>query len=71
MNVCDVSICTKIINRIGEGIAATNGASRSADGVCDLHPPIWIRKKARKKTVKGRPTLSLWPPNSESLAAQP
>ena len=35
--VYDVSICTKIIKRLGEGIPTTDGACRLAKGVCDLH----------------------------------
>ena len=33
----DVSIMTQIIKRGGEGIAATDGAGRSEEAVCDLH----------------------------------
>ena len=44
-----VSIIDQNITRAGEGIASTDGTGRSADGTCDLHCPIWIRKNARKK----------------------
>ena len=65
MYVCiDVSIMIQIINRVVEGIAATNGAGRSKHGTLDLHRPIWIIKKhATKKVARGRPTLSPWSPN--------
>ena len=40
--------------RVGEGIAATDGVGRSANGTCHLQRPIWIRKNARKKVVRGQ-----------------
>ena len=49
---------------------ATNGACLSVDGACNLHHPIWIRKNARKKVVRGRPTLSPWSPNHMTMQKQ-
>ena len=83
MYLCDVSIVMQqIINRAGEGIADTDGAGHSIDGVCNLHRPFWtIIKRATKTVVRGCPTLSppspnpvsshptdypLWPPNLHS-----
>ena len=48
----DVSIITHILKRVGEGIAASNGASRLEEGACDLHRQIWIRTNARKQKLE-------------------
>ena len=49
--ICDVSIMTQTIKRVGEGIAAIDSAGRSEEGVCDMHHQIWIRKNARQKKL--------------------
>ena len=36
LSIYDVSICTKVIKRHGEGILATDGVWRLAKGVCNL-----------------------------------
>ena len=40
-----MSICTYILKRYGEGIAATNGAGSFTKGICDLHRLILTPKK--------------------------
>ena len=47
----DVSIMTQIIKRVGEGIAALDGACSSKEGACDLHRQIWIRKNVCKREL--------------------
>ena len=82
-----VSIFYQIIIKLGEGIMATNDASRSVQSTFDLHRPIWIKKSCQlfadlhhpiwikktrdKETIRGRSTLSPRSPNSESSVAQP
>ena len=46
----DVSICYQIIIRLGEEIAATDGAEHVLNGACDLHRSISIYKKRALKT---------------------
>ena len=62
----DMSIMTEIIKRVGGGITAIDGACRSVNGTCDLHPQIWIRNNVQKRKLSevaqlwflSRPTLS-------------
>ena len=50
--------CYQIINKVGEGIAATNGAWHLGEGACDLHRQMWIKKKrASEKAVSRHPAL--------------
>ena len=53
MYVCigDMFIMTQIINKASEGIVALDVANRSKHGACDLHRPIWMRKKRTAKKV--------------------
>ena len=57
-----VSIIYQIINRVGEGIAATDGAGRSEGRRVRYTPSDLDKKESAKKKqpVRGRPSLELF-----------
>ena len=55
----DVSLMTRIINRVGKGITTTHGAGRSTDGACDLHRQIWKNiAQAKKLSEVAQPSVT-------------
>ena len=66
-------VYTKIINRVGEGIAATDDAGCSVEVACDLHRLIWIIiiKHAIKKLLEvSQLGFSVNPPLMESKSVR-
>ena len=48
--IIDVSKYLQKLKRASEGITERDCASRSAEGMCDLHRPMW-EKKTREEIV--------------------